>query len=78
MPGAEKNIINYDEDTSRNARQYIDRMEANLGGTDILTPLNKIKGWKRANQNLKRRVFILTDGQVRNPQEVINQASEDA
>ncbi len=53
-------------------------MEADLGGTDILSPLAKIKAWPRDAINLKRRVFVLTDGQVRNNQEVIACASQDA
>jgi uncharacterized protein with von Willebrand factor type A (vWA) domain len=50
----------------------ISMLQANFGGTNILDPL------KRATEldigNRKRRIFLLTDGEVDNKDQVIAQA----
>ena len=55
----------YDDHTFEDARTSIHGIDANLGGTEILSPLQHI-----FNQPLKaglaRQVFVLTDGQVSN------------
>ena len=45
---------------------------ADMGGTDIATPLQNIISNKSSkNPNLMKRVFCLTDGEVFNPEQVI-------
>ena len=46
-------------------------MTASYGGTNILTPL--MKAQNQCNTHLKKRVFLLTDGEVSNREAVINQ-----
>ena len=60
----------YTEDTLRRALALCDSLSANLGGTEILRPLKEIFGRKVATGSA-RQVFILTDGQVSNTEQVI-------
>ena len=53
--------------------QEVDLFSANYGGTDIVSPLSAVQQWPDSPAQ-KKRVFILTDGCVRNPTEVINAA----
>ena len=69
---AGESIITYNEDNSQSAIKQIETFEANLGGTDISTPLTMIITME--DTNLKKRVFCLTDGQVSDPQFVIDLA----
>lgn len=46
-------------------------MFANLGGTNILTPLSQVLQTK-PKEGYPRQLFILTDGEVSNTQECIN------
>lgn len=61
----------YDDETLRMATQHISQITANLGGTEIYQPLDylfklqKIPGYTR-------QIFVLTDGQVTNTEQVIS------
>ena len=46
-----------------------------MGGTNIYNPMNSVLAGT-SNQTLKQRVFLLTDGQVYNPQQVIDLARQ--
>ena len=51
----------------------IGRFEANFGGTNILDPMKKVTETSKFG-NKKLRVFLLTDGEVDNKEQVIAQA----
>jgi Ca-activated chloride channel family protein len=66
----------FDEASLAEATEYVERMDARLGGTEILSPLREALtdgGGVRAH-----RVLLLTDGQVGNESEVIALAREHA
>lgn len=46
------------------ALEKIQNFRANLGGTDILSPLNS--ALKDYPNDLKKRIFVLTDGVINN------------
>ena len=61
-----------------NAQQYIDGLKADFGGTNLLLPLKAVfeaQNNEDANSDMKnnnnRQVFILTDGEVENRNEVL-------
>lgn len=64
------NSENLDDKTLYRATQYVSRMEANLGGTNILAPLEEILD-APIRQGFPRQVFCLTDGEVDNTTEVL-------
>ena len=55
----------YDDDNLREAKVSCEGISANLGGTEILTPLKSILQ-QPVKVGLARQVFVLTDGQVTN------------
>ena len=75
-----KDVIECCEENNYMVLQTIEsEFHADLGGTNILDPLNKSFDIDTSEYGpLKTRVFILTDGQVDNPQQVINAAKNDA
>nr|MDQ3036823.1 VIT and VWA domain-containing protein [Myxococcota bacterium] len=66
-----------DERSLEDATARIAKIDADLGGTEILEPLRAILARPAAN-GLARRVLLLTDGQVSNEAEVIALAREHA
>jgi hypothetical protein len=60
----------YDERSLREASDHVDNMDANMGGTEILAPLEAVLS-KPPLPGLPRQVFVLTDGQVTNTDAVI-------
>lgn len=52
----------------------IQNFKATLGGTDILSPLNS--ALKDYPNNLNKRIFILTDGEINNSEEVVKLAND--
>jgi hypothetical protein len=52
------------------ATQHVTNLQANLGGTSLLPPLLEVLS-QRSVSGYARQVFVLTDGQVSNTQEVI-------
>ena len=56
------------------AMEFVSRIDADLGGTEIYAPLKEILKRKTAFKN--REIILLTDGQVSNEEAVIEMASK--
>lgn len=65
------------EDTLQRATDYVNALDASLGGTDILPPLRDILERPPA-KNLPRQLFVLTDGEVNNTNEVLHYTRKNA
>ena len=63
----------YNQDTMEKATQFAQRMRADMGGTELLTPLKFIFKQSSKSSGLPRQVFILTDGSVSNTSSVISE-----
>ena len=63
--------VPYDEQHLEKAIKHAQQMEADLGGTELLTPLQYIFGKSRSGYS--RQVFVLTDGSVSNTNACIQQ-----
>lgn len=61
--------VAYNEETAKQAEHLSHTMQADLGGTELLAPLQYLKTNPPANDR-SRQVFILTDGEVSNTNEV--------
>ncbi|XP_035711434.1 von Willebrand factor A domain-containing protein DDB_G0292740-like [Folsomia candida] len=61
----------YNEDTLRDANWHAQHLNADLGGTEILAPLSKIYSYP-CIPGYTRQVFVLSDGEVSNTEEVIS------
>ena len=64
-------MLTIDEPTTEYVLNEIDKFKNNLGGTNIIDPL--IRAQEDFQSDLKKRIFILTDGAVDNPARVIDQ-----
>ncbi|XP_060064465.1 von Willebrand factor A domain-containing protein 5A-like [Ylistrum balloti] len=62
---------NYDEESLKNALTFHQTLDANMGGTEILQPLESMYAQK---SNAFRQVFLMTDGEVSNTNAVISLA----
>jgi Ca-activated chloride channel family protein len=60
----------YDDASLAEAAKHVAVLEADLGGTEILPALTSVLGAER-RPGLPRQVFVLTDGEVSNTDEVI-------
>ncbi|CAF1043172.1 unnamed protein product [Adineta ricciae] len=60
----------YNEQTAKQAKDLASTMRANLGGTELLKPLQYLKAHPPASGK-SRQVFILTDGEIANTDQVI-------
>ena len=61
----DESIIEYNDQNSIKAIEYIRNFTANYNGTDIATPLEMAIGMAEFLEgDIKQRVFILTDGTV--------------
>lgn len=67
--GNESMTVVYDEQTAEQAERLSRSMEADLGGTELLEPLQYLKNRPPVNGRL-RNVFLLTDGEISNTNEV--------
>ncbi|XP_071167548.1 von Willebrand factor A domain-containing protein 5A-like isoform X5 [Mytilus edulis] len=65
----------YSEKTLDQALSLQAQMEADMGGTEILQPLQQIYS-KNCKQGYPRQIFLLTDGGVSNTEEVIKLAKK--
>lgn len=65
----------FDESTLDLATRYVEQTDANLGGTELLAPLEHILT-TASDRERPRRVLLLTDGQLANEAEVIALARE--
>ena len=72
--------VEYNKENVKNTMEIVKNLKADLGGTDISSPLKEIFNSKDYdNINLARNLFILTDGEVNNREEclgLINTYSE--
>ena len=60
----------YDEGSLAEATRHVKNLDARLGGTEILPALEWVLG-RPVREGLPRQLFVLTDGQVTNTEEVI-------
>ncbi|KAK9520576.1 hypothetical protein VZT92_020452 [Zoarces viviparus] len=63
--------VEYNQKTMEEALKKVDKMEADLEGTEILEPLKHIYS-QPCIPNQPRQLFVFTDGEVGNTKEVIN------
>lgn len=60
----------YSEESMNKASQHASTMRADLGGTELLQPLNHIYNNMPQRPGYSRQIIVLTDGQVSNTDEV--------
>ncbi|ELR12071.1 von Willebrand factor type A domain containing protein [Acanthamoeba castellanii str. Neff] len=65
--------VEYDEQSLMRADAHVNAMSADMGGTDLLKPLQHVLR-QREHEGLSRQIFLLTDGEVLNAEEVIQLA----
>ncbi|MBF0121283.1 MAG: VWA domain-containing protein [Desulfobacterales bacterium] len=65
--------VPYNQENLDKATAYVKTIDADLGGTEILSPIKKVL---ESKINLPRQILLLTDGEVSNEKEVINYASK--
>ncbi|XP_073688687.1 von Willebrand factor A domain-containing protein 5A-like [Garra rufa] len=63
--------VEYNQDTMDQALKRVKKMQADMGGTNILQPLKHIYS-QRCNPDHPRQLFIFTDGEVGNTKEVLD------
>ncbi|CAF4663070.1 unnamed protein product, partial [Rotaria sp. Silwood2] len=61
----------YNEENSQKAEQLVTKMKADLGGTELMGPLQWIEQHS-PNQGRARQIFLLTDGEMSNVTTVLN------
>ena len=61
----------YSQESFNQAKEYTNDTSANLGGTEILAPLQAIFA-NAAREGFSRQLFVLTDGDVSNTEAVID------
>ena len=69
-------VLTYNDETCRYALEKVREMKNNLGGTNILAPLTALHEDPKFQTGLRKRIFMLTDGAVSNPDEVIGYVRE--
>jgi Ca-activated chloride channel family protein len=67
----------YDDQSLAEATKHVERLEADLGGTEILPALEHVLDAER-HPGLPRQLFVLTDGEVSNTDAVIGLARQHA
>ena len=64
--------VEYNKENVKNTMEIVKNLKANLGGTDISSPLKEIFNSKDYDDiKLARNLFILTDGEVNNREECL-------
>ncbi|KAK5607535.1 hypothetical protein CRENBAI_016814 [Crenichthys baileyi] len=63
--------VKYNQKTMEDALKKVEKMEAEMGGTDILEPLKDIYS-KQSIPSHPRQLFVFTDGEVGNTKDVID------
>jgi uncharacterized protein with von Willebrand factor type A (vWA) domain len=63
--------VEYNEKNFATATAHVDKITANMGGTNILTPLASIFT-EKTKEGIPRQIFLLTDGEVSNTFDCIN------
>ena len=66
------NTVPYDQEHLEMAMKHVQEMQADLGGTELLTPLQRVFG-RKPRSGYARKIFVLTDGSVSNTQACIQQ-----
>ncbi|CAF2719238.1 unnamed protein product [Rotaria sp. Silwood2] len=61
----------YNEENVRKAEEFTKKMQADLGGTELLKPLQWFDK-NRPKQGHTRQIFLLTDGEISNVNEVLD------
>ncbi len=61
----------YDEKSLKEALSYLKNMEADLGGTEVYSPLKHVLESSSDTDDLQRKVILITDGQVGNENQVM-------
>ncbi|CAF0897560.1 unnamed protein product [Adineta steineri] len=61
----------YNEENCKQAEQMINKMEADLGGTELVKPLKWLEAHE-PKEGRSRQIFLLTDGEISNVNEVLN------
>ena len=61
----------YNETSMQKALESVKSMTANMGGTEIYEPLNKIFN-EKSNSGLLRQIIVLTDGEVSNEDSILD------
>ncbi|XP_023207361.1 von Willebrand factor A domain-containing protein 5A-like [Xiphophorus maculatus] len=69
--------VEYSEKTMKKALEKVEKMESNLGGTEILRPLKHIYSQACIPKH-PRQLFVFTDGEVRNTKEVTDLVKKNA
>jgi len=64
--------VKYTNESLELASRYAMNMQADLGGTEIVSPLNFVLGQEPPAGGIERAVFVLTDGQVSNDKQVFD------
>ncbi|KAJ6254333.1 von willebrand factor a domain-containing protein 5a [Anaeramoeba flamelloides] len=67
----ENGSVAYNQKNLKRAKEHVKGMSANLGGTEILKPLNEIF-LSDSKEGFSRQIFLITDGEVSNTQAVIS------
>ncbi|CAF3929191.1 unnamed protein product, partial [Rotaria sp. Silwood1] len=62
----------YDEQTAKEAEKLTRSMQADFGGTELLEPLKHLKDHPPIKDR-SRQIFLLTDGEISNTNEVTNE-----
>ncbi|CAF1511243.1 unnamed protein product, partial [Adineta ricciae] len=66
-----ENTVVYNETNAQQAEQFIERLQADLGGTELLGPMRWIEQHS-PSLSCARQVFLLTDGEISNVTEVLD------
>ncbi|KAK5583666.1 hypothetical protein RB653_005264 [Dictyostelium firmibasis] len=67
----------YDDETLENAGSFVERIDANLGGTELLPPMIDILS-SPYDPEYPRQIFILTDGEINQRDKLINYVAKEA
>jgi von Willebrand factor A domain-containing protein 5 len=65
----------YDSKTLKTAEEYVAKVDANYGGTEILQPI--MDSMKKRRTDCQTSLILLTDGEVYNTSEIIRAISEE-
>ena len=64
--------LDYIKENVENSIKLIEKIKADLGGTNIYNPLNDILNKNYDNINIPKYIFLLTDGEIENKEKVLD------
>ena len=67
---------NYSESSLSKGLSFLQKADADLGGTEILAPLKHICSSKKQSDGSQRDIILLTDGEVGNEQQIFDLVKE--